>query len=891
MQIGFPTIGEYNQLIQKKGGDAFRSLKGMMLIPVRTRPIKVFLFGSGAFAAVFKGNYNGKTYAIRCFLAVEKNAIERNKIICDYIKKINSSWKTDCEFIDDEIMINGKSYPILKMEWVEGNLINNFVTKHLNNNNLLSEIQEQLVDISNDLESLEIGHGDLQCGNIIITGDSSKFQIRLIDYDGMYVPELANKKSIETGRSEFQHPKRDKNFYNKEIDRFSFWVMLTALEALKYDKSLWLEVMQGGFNTLDNFLFTVQDFLNPNQSKLFNRLYKINSFSLNFYLDKLKWFCNNEISLITSPELESHTLKINNTPGSKVIPNSDFSIKALGEDLLKDKYKIISINGTAAVLTSSFEKIGDTPLELDKNIYQGKTIVISNGLEIKQVLLTSQQNLIEVEFSVEKQNQHIDGGDKKKENKIPNEGENSKHKKAPISNKEKIIIDEKAKRVKEEKQKEESDKKALEETANLEMQKVIRDEVARLENERELREKSEKKALEEAAKLNLEQKKKKRESKRFNFYVILGILFIAVMAFSIDNFGIFCNNDDSENAPEKPKEIQSHSEIIKNLLIAEENRDFKKIYSHFSTNMSRYWDLDNPSYNNLKKRYEYIWGFTKNSKNYVEKIEKISDNTYDLYTKFEYYNLNKKNTFSTNSIIRYVFGSDRKIIKTYGLEEIAIPKKTITNKIFYDIDWKVCTQSNAEYFRIITLDDKGKPIEKVRDYFISGELQWEGQLTYVDKYNTQNDIMDGKCVWYYKNGNKMAESTYKDGELNGGFADYYENGEVKAKGIYLNGELWGQYIRYSEEGNEIVENNVFKENENSSDFKTNKTFSTTLKFEGKLRDEPTPMSSVIKYIPAGASIKVIAYQEGYYKVSYKYQEGYINEMYLVETYDMLTMKN
>src|SRR5690606_34082103 len=142
-------------------------------------------------------------------------------------------------------------------------------------------------------------------------------------YDGMYVPELINKKSVETGRSEFQHPKRDKNFYNEEMDRFSFWVMLTALEALKHDKSLWLEVMQGGFNTLDNFLFTVHDFINPNQSKLFKKLYQINSSSLNFYLDKLKSFCNNDIALITRPQLESQSLKTNNLPNSKVIPSSN----------------------------------------------------------------------------------------------------------------------------------------------------------------------------------------------------------------------------------------------------------------------------------------------------------------------------------------------------------------------------------------------------------------------------------------------------------------------------------------------------------------------------------------------------------------------------------------
>ena len=42
MNSTFPTIGEYNQVIQKKGGNAFRLLNGITLIHSRTSPIKGF---------------------------------------------------------------------------------------------------------------------------------------------------------------------------------------------------------------------------------------------------------------------------------------------------------------------------------------------------------------------------------------------------------------------------------------------------------------------------------------------------------------------------------------------------------------------------------------------------------------------------------------------------------------------------------------------------------------------------------------------------------------------------------------------------------------------------------------------------------------------------------
>jgi hypothetical protein len=57
--MNYPSIGEYNQVIQKSGGNAFRTLDGINLIPSRTVPIKVYLFGSGAFAAVFKATQSG----------------------------------------------------------------------------------------------------------------------------------------------------------------------------------------------------------------------------------------------------------------------------------------------------------------------------------------------------------------------------------------------------------------------------------------------------------------------------------------------------------------------------------------------------------------------------------------------------------------------------------------------------------------------------------------------------------------------------------------------------------------------------------------------------------------------------------------------------------------
>jgi hypothetical protein len=173
--------------------------------------------------------------------------------------------------------------------------------------------------------------------------------------------------------------------------------MITAIEALKLDKTLWREVMQGGFNTLDNFLFTIQDFLYPSQSALFNRLYKLNSSPLNFYLETLKWLCNSEYSVIPPPSLFENSAK-----NSKSIPSQHQqyapNIQSINRTVSANKYKIITTEGSASVLTSTFQYLGSTPLELDKQIYKGKLILISNGRDTKQITLND-INIVEINFS------------------------------------------------------------------------------------------------------------------------------------------------------------------------------------------------------------------------------------------------------------------------------------------------------------------------------------------------------------------------------------------------------------------------------------------------------------------------------------------------------------
>ncbi|WP_407524317.1 hypothetical protein PDL71_01185 [Lacibacter sp. MH-610] len=386
----FPTIAEYNQTIQAKGGNAFKTLSNLTFIPSRTVPVRIYSYGSGSYAVVFKAKEQYKEFAIRCFISAEKENIDRYRSIDSYLKNISASWITKTQLLEDEINIGYQHYPVIKMDWVEGQLLNNFITQVIDNNFALTELQNEVVSVSKSLEFLKVGHGDIQCGNIIVAKNvDGRNIIKLIDYDGMYIPSFSNKVNLERGRTEFQHPNRSQIQYNEKIDRFSFWVILCAIEALKFDKTLWFEVMKGGFNTLDNLLFIGDDFKYFNNSKLVNRLYALNQPSLTFYLNKLNKFCNSLPDSVEPPTIFDSSGQIIENIIPQPVPTEIFG----------STIEIITSPIGAAVLTPTFQRIGITPLKIDKEKYIGKTLVISYGTQFKQVPIEQSTTIIDLHFN------------------------------------------------------------------------------------------------------------------------------------------------------------------------------------------------------------------------------------------------------------------------------------------------------------------------------------------------------------------------------------------------------------------------------------------------------------------------------------------------------------
>ena len=411
--MNYPLISEYENEIRKNGSSILNLPDTYEFIPSKTSPIKIFSFGSGAFAGIFKirNLKSGKEYALRCFLSGGKQEnINRIEDISNYLENLSVDWLCKNTLHKKGIKIKDNLYPITLLEWSHGQKLNDYVSFIIDDNQKISELQNKLVELSHDLEAKDIAHGDIQSGNVLVEqANNGGITLKLVDYDAMYIPTLKGEQAIEKGHSSFQHPKRNMSDYNPLIDRFSFWLLLTSLEALKYDKTLWNKDLRGGFNDEDNFLFKSKDLSNPQSSELVRRLRNINERSLNFYLDNL-------LGNMSSPDRErvnvyagEHDIEIkrenpvqSDIEGIKEIPaESTKGSISLSKQSPVDNFKFIIKSvpqGVEVYHTSVVESnfLGKTPIELDINQYSSKKIILVGNGKTKSFYLNQNQKEYEI---------------------------------------------------------------------------------------------------------------------------------------------------------------------------------------------------------------------------------------------------------------------------------------------------------------------------------------------------------------------------------------------------------------------------------------------------------------------------------------------------------------
>lgn len=396
--MNYPLLSEYEIAIKKSGSSILNLDEKYEFVANRTAPIKFYNFGSGTFAGVFKvKNIKYQDFALRCFLnGGDPKRIERTKQITEFLSQMNETWLCKSKLIERGIYIKNHHFPAILMEWTSGKLINEYVSEIINFNSKIVDLQDKLVLLSQSLEKNRTAHGDIQSGNILVEKIGSEIVLKLVDYDAMYIPNMMGQKAVEIGHSSFQHNRRSKDIFDEKIDRFSFWLLLTALEALKFDKTLWNKDMSGGFNDGDNFLFRAKDIASPQNSILVSRLRYLRQPSVNYYLDIL--LSNTENPQRNEVKLYDAEKKVNlTTPTTEPLTVPD-TPKAEQE-----YFQIDSDVPNANIFVNSLVglKLGTTPLKLDLSHASNLIIIEKSGVQ-KALYLNKNERIYFIKLAAEK---------------------------------------------------------------------------------------------------------------------------------------------------------------------------------------------------------------------------------------------------------------------------------------------------------------------------------------------------------------------------------------------------------------------------------------------------------------------------------------------------------
>lgn len=122
--------------------------------------------------------------------------------------------------------------------------------------------------------------------------------------------------------------------------------------------------------------------------------------------------------------------------------------------------------------------------------------------------------------------------------------------------------------------------------------------------------------------------------------------------------------------------------------------------------------------------------------------------------------------------------------------------------LYYDNNWSVINNKLfATYYRYALYPTNSWSPKKVRTYYITGELEGEGDFIMLSHSNDKQSKFTGKYTHYYKNGKKSQECQYTSGILNGEYTTYDENGNVTMICHYNDGKLNGDYTTFFENGN------------------------------------------------------------------------------------------
>src|SRR5204863_36492 len=87
----------------------------------------------------------------------------------------------DFAYLEQGIRVRGAWYPVLKMQWVEGFTLNEFVKQYVDQPKYLDLLCQIWLRLARGLRQATLAHCDLQHGNVLLVpGDANKLAVELV---------------------------------------------------------------------------------------------------------------------------------------------------------------------------------------------------------------------------------------------------------------------------------------------------------------------------------------------------------------------------------------------------------------------------------------------------------------------------------------------------------------------------------------------------------------------------------------------------------------------------------------------------------------------------------------------------------------------------------------
>ena len=223
---------------------------------------------SGGFSTVLHINLNGQDKAFRIILKKINKVEAQYRLFKNALKNDTSGYFVDFDFYPNELNTGDNNYHCMIMDWVNGVDLKKYVEKNISLPYRIKNTAQSFLSMMNYLYSKSISHGDLHHGNIMVKPTG---KLVLIDYDGLYIPNMGQYKDTIKGKVGYQHPtlRNANNLKNSHLDYFSAIVIYLSLLAIAEKPTLFSSQKVGGND--EGFLFSPEELKNPN-SAIFRQL-------------------------------------------------------------------------------------------------------------------------------------------------------------------------------------------------------------------------------------------------------------------------------------------------------------------------------------------------------------------------------------------------------------------------------------------------------------------------------------------------------------------------------------------------------------------------------------------------------------------------------------------